>query len=265
MKHLLVVALIVAGAALPACAQRGGSHGGSGGHSGGGFASHGGGMASHGPAPTSRGFTSHGAPPSRGFSSVGRMPAHASPQLRYGVSREVGREAFRRPADNDSHRRFGHSVVDRFPRPYRPIYGGGFVTYSPFLDLGYPGYYADTPAYDSAAPSYSAAPEQPAAYPDDQSPAPPTEEAQDAAPFAYRPPYVHPLPEPNLGVEAAVTLIYKDGRPSEQIQNYMLTRSTLYVQEQRLREIPVADLDLPATEKINKAAGVDFQLPGTLR
>jgi hypothetical protein len=59
-----------------------------------------------------------------------------------------------------------------------------------------------------------------------------------------------------------VTLIFKDGRSPEQIQNYMLTRTTLYVQETRLREIPVDQLDLPATQKVNKDAGVDFQLPG---
>ena len=45
----------------------------------------------------------------------------------------------------------------------------------------------------------------------------------------------------------------------------MLTRTTLYVQDEHRQEIPVADLDLPATQKINQAAGVDFQLPGSAR
>ena len=58
-----------------------------------------------------------------------------------------------------------------------------------------------------------------------------------------------------------MTLVFKDGRPSEQIHNYMLTRTMLYVQGDRLREIAVADLDLPATEKVNREAGVDFRLP----
>jgi hypothetical protein len=58
-----------------------------------------------------------------------------------------------------------------------------------------------------------------------------------------------------------VTLVFKDGRPNEEIHNYMLTRTTLYVQGERLREIAVADLDLAATEKVNREAGVDFRLP----
>jgi hypothetical protein len=57
-----------------------------------------------------------------------------------------------------------------------------------------------------------------------------------------------------------VTLVYKDGR-TEQIHNYMLTRTTLYVQDQQRREIAIADLDLDATAKVNRDAGGDFQIP----
>jgi hypothetical protein len=59
----------------------------------------------------------------------------------------------------------------------------------------------------------------------------------------------------------AVTLVFKDGRPSEKIHNYALTRTTLYVTDAHHYEIPVADLDLAATEKANREAGVSFQLP----
>jgi hypothetical protein len=55
--------------------------------------------------------------------------------------------------------------------------------------------------------------------------------------------------------------VFKDGRPAQQIHDYILTRTILYVQDTGTREIPVADLDLAAMEKVNKAAGVDFQLP----
>jgi hypothetical protein len=85
------------------------------------------------------------------------------------------------------------------------------------------------------------------------------EQAQAAPDSGYRPVYQRPQPEP--AAEDAVTLVFKDGRPSEQIRNYMLTRTTLYVQGERLREIAVADLDLAATEKVNREAGVDFRLP----
>jgi hypothetical protein len=83
--------------------------------------------------------------------------------------------------------------------------------------------------------------------------------AQAAPGNSFRPAYAKPLPEPDDA--SAVTLVFKDGRPTEQIRDYMLTRTTLYVQEKRLREIAVTDLDLAATEKVNHDAGVDFQLP----
>jgi hypothetical protein len=61
--------------------------------------------------------------------------------------------------------------------------------------------------------------------------------------------------------EDAVTLIFKDGRPSLHIHNYAMTRTTLYVQDKRHREIPLADLDLAATVKANREAGVSFDVP----
>jgi hypothetical protein len=61
----------------------------------------------------------------------------------------------------------------------------------------------------------------------------------------------------------ALTLVFKDGRPQEKIYNYALTRTTLYVTDGRRREVPVASLDLAATEKANREAGVQFQLPRT--
>jgi hypothetical protein len=64
--------------------------------------------------------------------------------------------------------------------------------------------------------------------------------------------------------EEAVTLVFKDGRPSEQIHNYMLTQTTLTVMTGgRHRDIPVDELDLAATEKANHEAGVEFHLPQT--
>jgi hypothetical protein len=66
---------------------------------------------------------------------------------------------------------------------------------------------------------------------------------------------------PELYDSNAVTLVFKDGRPNETIHNYALTRTMLFVTDGRHREIPVADLDMVATAKANRAAGVQFQLP----
>jgi hypothetical protein len=149
-----------------------------------------------------------------------------------------------------------------YRRPYIPIYGYGFpsgfsIWPGSLADSGFydgPGYY-DNSGYANPAPPADYAPPQYAAQP--------VEQAEVAPPAAYRPTYqkAQPPPEP----EAAVTLVFKDGRPIEQIHNYMLTRTTLYVQDERRREIPVDDLDLAATQKINKDDGVDFQLPSARR
>lgn len=61
--------------------------------------------------------------------------------------------------------------------------------------------------------------------------------------------------------ERLTTIVYRDGRPPEQIRNYALTRSALLVTGPEMREIPLDEIDLPATERVNRAAGVDFRLP----
>lgn len=147
----------------------------------------------------------------------------------------------------------------RYRRPYAPIYGLG-LPYGIGYSVGY------VPDYlDYAGSPTNATPEpQPADLygpPPDEYPSPP--EQADAAPAPnYRPAYQKPQAESELPPEQTVTLVFKDGRPNEQIQNYMLTRTTLYVQEQRLRVIPIDQLDLVGMKKINSDAGVEFNLPG---
>ena len=84
----------------------------------------------------------------------------------------------------------------------------------------------------------------------------------------YEPPpgnpsYASPAPPPTN--EEGVKLVFKDRRPPEEIHNYALTPTTLFVLDQRRRDIPIGEIDLAATEKVNRDAGVNFQLPATLR
>jgi hypothetical protein len=76
-------------------------------------------------------------------------------------------------------------------------------------------------------------------------------------------PQSHPaIAQPAPAREDLVTLVFKDGRPNEQIRNYMITATTLtVVQGHRMHDVAIADLDLAATEKVNRAAGVSFKLP----
>jgi hypothetical protein len=156
-----------------------------------------------------------------------------------------------------------YPIDDRYRRPYVPVYGIGYpYSVVGWLGPGCVGVLECDPLADSEYDSQVAAPAGAQEYPSPDYGPGPVEQAEAAPAESFRPEYVRPQPAPELEPEAPVTLIFKDGRPSEQIQNYMLTRTTLYVQEKHLREIPVDQLDLPATAKVNKDAGVDFQLPG---
>jgi hypothetical protein len=153
--------------------------------------------------------------------------------------------------------------VYRYGRPYAPVYRVGLGVGVPY-GVGWIGPdcvvgFADCGPYGD--PQY-AQPAAPVDYGpgDDVQPAAPVEQA-DAAPYSTV--AEHPQAEPDP--EDAVTLEFKDGRPAEQIHNYLLTRTTLYVQDGRRREIPVDELDLAATTKVNREAGVDFQLPASAR
>lgn len=81
------------------------------------------------------------------------------------------------------------------------------------------------------------------------------------APPAYQrpaaPTHVSTLPQD----AGAVTLLFKDGRAPMQIHNYVLTRTTLFVQGLGHREIALDQLDMAATLKANHDAGIDFSLP----
>ena len=58
-------------------------------------------------------------------------------------------------------------------------------------------------------------------------------------------------------------LVFRDGHRN-QIQNYAVVGQTLWVfTEQRAQKIPISDLDLEATKKMNADRSVEFRL--TLR
>ena len=206
---------------------------------------------------------------SRGFQSTssafGRGPSSARPAFynrNYGAigSNYAGAGQYARRG------RFGYY-------PYGYSYGLGFGYPFLFWDDGFdsfpysgegwgdPGDNAG-PGPDSAGQSYG--PQAPdggepagaAPYPDPQDlenlPSP------LLPPRPYAPPVASVAPPAE---EDALTLIFKDGRPSERIRNYALTHTSLYITGKHTREIPLDELDLPATERVNHAAGMDFRVP----
>lgn len=89
---------------------------------------------------------------------------------------------------------------------------------------------------------------------DDASSAPPASDAETAA--------VEP-PEPVVP-QPATELVYKDGHHAK-VVNYAILGDALFdFDNEHTSKIPLADLDLAATEKVNDAAGVDFKLPASM-
>jgi len=230
MKRLAAIALVVVVVALPACAQRDASRGGFSGHSG---------QAFHGGFSVSVPNRSAGSPRPAGGRSV---------ILPRGLQRGgIGHFSARPP----------YTGSWRYRRPYHPLYRAG-------VSYGVPGWvspyflpYPDAFGYDESSPSPDYAPE---GY-DAQL----AEQGQPAPRSPYQPTTDLPHPSPAADNEEAVTLVFKDGRPPEQIHNFVLTRTTLYIGDQPHRDIATDQLDLAATAKVNHDAGVEFNLPDSLR
>ena len=285
MKRVATIALaLVFGLAVPAFAQRGGGggHGGGGGgfHGGGGFSGHGGGFSGgfRGGFSAPRSSGGFSARPYGGFSAsrsyrFSRSPRYARPYSTY------------RPNTAYRSSRYGSA----FRAPYRSGYGdrgrdrdrddrfrrgfdrGGFF-YPDWIGLGPLGCYGDSYVYgeddfDDYGPDCSsvqpAVADQPVIYGDDQEepPAPPPDYAppsyQPYQPPAYDPPAHSSAP----ATQIATTIVFKDRRPAQQIHNYALTQTDLYVTDAQRRDIPLDEIDVAATEKANRAAGIEFQVP----
>jgi hypothetical protein len=249
MKRFAAIALVVAGLVVPAFAQRGMSRGGFSGHSAGAF--HGGFASPH------FGFSaphfSGGFAASRGYGFAGGLRYPARSFTRYS-STAYPASGFRAPYMGADFR------GRRSRRPYFSGYGYGapvFYTLPEGIGLGPLGYYPDGFGYDDSAASSNDVSGDNGSQGYEQ----PAEPEQPVYRGGYEPSDYMPPPAPVPESENATTIIFKDGRPSEQIHNYALTRTTLYVLDQQHRDIPLDQLDVAATEKANRAAGIEFQVP----
>lgn len=149
----------------------------------------------------------------------------------------------------------------------RPYTRNGVGYRRPYLYAGYPGLigygllpwglsngddqdYAQQPDYGNQPPVSDYAPE------------PSGPQLAENAPSPFRPTYPAVQAEPAVHIQPATTLIFNDGRPSVQVHNYAITGSTLYALDDGARqEIPLSQLNVPATVQANRQAGVDFALP----
>ncbi len=177
---------------------------------------------------------------------------------------------------------------------YFPGYAFGLGYYGDYDDFSDSGY--DNAPYAGPDQYYGFDPQAPGPYPSqDQNPYPmqysvsgPDQpqgqsqaEMQNQIPpgAPYQPSYGNPAansrpdrstttnrpstPNPSVGDEPAVTLVFKDGRPNQVIHNYLINANVLTVWDDSSHDIPIDQLDVEATRKINHDHGVEFFLPGT--
>ena len=288
MKPAVAVAIVAVTLALPGIAQQPSAaqagHTASTNHSGG-YAAHSGIRAPSSFIPPGR---LPGAPglsnrilPSPNF-HPGRVPLYSgyrAPDLRGRFPYQPG---YHQPEyrNNPDHRnRYGR---DHRRRDYRDHhrYAGGYSYGYPVWTNPYPwvnsftlsGWDNDSDYTGSGengpAPDYAQAPP----YNDNSAPYPDYNGHPEPSPVASgaRPPYQPapaPAPQPStvssISSREPLTLLFKDGRAPEKIQNYMMSGTTLTnLDPQHFEEIPLDEVDVAATAKLNRAHGIIFQVPG---
>ena len=250
MMRLAAAALVVVSMASPLCAQRGSAHGGFSGHGSSGI--HGGFSA-----PAARGFAGSTGRAGSGGRIAGRPYLAPRGLQRSGVG-VYNRSPYTGGSYTGGSWRYRHPYIS----PYRPVYAYGAGGWGVPYYLGDPGYGYDSGDNGDQETAQNASPEDAGQEGYGQSP-------YDQEPPSY-PAYLQaPAPEQRPASPAvsedAVTLIFKDGRPPEQIRNFILTPGTLYVGGDHRREISVDQIDMAATAKVNRDAGVEFQLPAASR
>jgi len=272
MRRFPAAALLVLGLTLsmtlPVCAQRGSAHGGFAGHAGSAHA----GSAFHG-RPSAPSHSYRSAVPNRYLGGrlgvapryMSRVPGAYGARQAYSPAGPYRRSPYRAP-----YRRGYAYGTYAWGVPWVGSYGGWLDPY--FSD--YPDDSSYNPGYDTG---YGAGYDNSASAQDQSySPYLPYDQGQgyvselpEQGPSAPRPQY-----QPNAGAshiitvpanQPTITLVFKDHRPNEQIHNYLLNGTTLSVWDQHPRDIPVDQLDLAATEQLNRDAGVDFHLPAGSR
>ena len=287
MKLRAAIALLAL--AVPAFAQHGTAHGGSFGSRGfaghAGFSGHSGFSANSGlshsgsfarSAPPVR-FGTYGGARMRGpgmpnysgrpFSSFGNRPNAFRPS--YGSMTAAHSRNWDRSREHDWDR-------DRFAARRRSFANWYLNLYPGWLGYGYPLLlnpgFLDWGDSDSVASDQSgAAPYSPAPYEDygeSASGAPPPDAYPQAPAIPLNGQYAatqsSALTAP-VSVQP-LTVMFKDGRTPVTMQNYLMTARFLTdLDSQHYAQIPMEQVDVGATQRANRAAGVGFEVPGTSR
>ncbi|HMD17893.1 MAG TPA: hypothetical protein VKH18_14600 [Terriglobales bacterium] len=146
------------------------------------------------------------------------------------------------------------SYYSYYRYPYRYPYAGYYPYY---------GWYSD-PLYDSNDQDSYADVSNPAPYPEDYSQNGGLQRDVQAlnGKIDRLQADVEARNRPKAETEPATALVFRD-KHVEEVRNYAISGGMLWVlNEQASKKIPLAQLDLDATAKMNDDRGVDFQVPG---
>jgi hypothetical protein len=212
------------------------------------------------------------------------------PGLRSGLAHRTGnwdhdryRERYR-GHDHDRHRGYGFNGFafgnpgwigyPYYPYPYPYVIDPGFYDWSDSSDSGNEQGYASpdgyaTPDdgeaasdYGGLAPGYEEAPPYPNYAATPYAP----QDTAPAQPAAQSVPRATPAGAVPAEPVEPLTVIFKDGRKSQQIRNYMLTATVLTnLDRQHYQQIPLDQIDVAATEQANRIHGIDFHVPPASR
>ena len=153
----------------------------------------------------------------------------------------------------------------RIGNPYynrRGFYGRGYYPYYPYAGYypyGYYGWYAD-PLYDADDQDSYASAYSPVPYRDDSGVRRDLDQLNGKIDRLQADVEARNRPKPEQ--EPATALVFRD-QHVEEVHNYAIAGGTLWVlNDTAAKKIPLAQLDIPATVKMNDDRGVDFQVPG---
>ncbi|HEV2400503.1 MAG TPA: hypothetical protein VGS27_26425 [Candidatus Sulfotelmatobacter sp.] len=272
MRRLISIAAFALLLTVPVWAQRGGGHGGGGSHGGfggghggfggghvGGFGGRGGGSFGGGHfSGGARGGFSHGG---RGFYNPSRSGFHRGPFLHNWHRGD--RDRFRYGLRNNC---YGWGCGNWGWGGGYPWWGWG--DYYPWwwdqddneFDQDYYGQYDMANQMNEHSLAQQGMLQQEEADGDQDAYAP-----RSSRPYQRRAPQPAPAPDdpPATSIISPTVLVFRD-QHREEVQNYAIVGQTLWnFAPQRTQKIPLANLDLPATEKANDDRGVTFRIPGT--
>ena len=239
MRRLVLTAAVVSFSLIPLTlvAQRGGGM-------------HGGGFGGQGFSSRSS-FSSHASMRSGSFVPRSNMGTRFATNSFHGSSHSG--------SFNHTHSNNGIHIRTYWPyRHYRyPYYYGGYW-WSPFWWDG------SSSSYDRSDDNYVAQRQTQQQVDDLTQQVQDLQQAQEERAYS-QPPVPRPPAPSNTGAkiepDMSVVIVYLDKR-IEEIKNYAVANEKVVVfDNHHIKKIPLADIDLAATMKLNDERGVDFQIP----